>query len=44
MSVIGEFRVPAAVFLLDDALGSVGGTVTVERMVVDGEGRVGVAD
>ncbi|WP_436911412.1 bacterio-opsin activator domain-containing protein [Halosimplex marinum] len=40
MSVIGEFRVPAASFLLDDALGSVDGTVTVERMVVDGDEAV----
>ncbi|WP_135365315.1 helix-turn-helix domain-containing protein [Halosimplex halophilum] len=40
MSAIGEFRVPAAAFLLDDALGSVAGTVTVERMVVDGDEAV----
>ncbi|WP_281373026.1 hypothetical protein [Halosimplex rubrum] len=44
MSVIGELRVPAAASLLDDALGSVAGAVTVERMVVDGEGRVAVAN
>ncbi|MFC7140430.1 helix-turn-helix domain-containing protein [Halosimplex aquaticum] len=36
MTVIGEFTVPAGAFLLGDALGSVDGTVTVERMVVDG--------
>ncbi|WP_436926372.1 bacterio-opsin activator domain-containing protein [Halosimplex amylolyticum] len=37
MTVIAEFRVPAAAFLLEDALHEVDGTVTVERMVADGE-------
>ncbi|WP_415379908.1 bacterio-opsin activator domain-containing protein [Halosimplex sp. TS25] len=40
MTVIGEFTVPATAFLLGDALGAVGGTVTLERMVVDGEQAV----
>lgn len=36
MTIIGEFTVPTARFLLGDALEAVDGTVTVERMVADG--------
>ncbi|WP_459191240.1 helix-turn-helix domain-containing protein [Halosimplex sp. J119] len=40
MSIIGEFSVPAAVFLLDDALDAVESSVTIERMVSDGDEAV----
>lgn len=40
MTIIGEFNVPAAVFLLGDALDAVESSVTIERMVSDGEEAV----
>lgn len=37
MTIIGEFSVQSEIFLLGDALEAVEGTVTVERMVTDGD-------